>query len=38
MTDWIALIVFFAVTFIAAGIGSVFTSKSIESWYRTSET
>lgn len=33
MTDWIALVAFFVITFIAAGIGSMFTTKSLGVWY-----
>lgn len=34
MTDWIALVVSLAVCFGAAGIGGMFTTRSIQSWYR----
>ena len=34
MTDWIALLISFAVCFAAAGIGGMFTTRSIQSWYR----
>lgn len=35
MSDWIALVVSFAVCLAAAGIGGLLTARAIKEWYRT---
>jgi len=31
--DWIALLIFFGICFAVAAIGSVFTARSVKTWY-----